>query len=137
MLCGFFDRMWATFQPPSVPGHAGIVVVPMNYAQRLCEVAGRLNASMAATAGDELGLNAAGTGNKKILQHQSDADGYLGMREDSSFEINAREFDRMALEGASCVVEAREGDVMLFYPGVFHRSQDVEAYRVAIIAEAM
>ena len=111
-LRGF--KIWATLgkdEAAAAAGHAGIVVAPMNYAQRLCEVAGRLNASMA-SAGES--------------NDQAEASG-----------ARARTWDILALEGASCVVEAVPGDLLFFYPGVFHRSQDVAAHRVAIIAEAM
>ena len=45
--------------------------------------------------------------------------------------------DDRLLEAAGCLVEADEGDVLVFYPDVFHRTQDMAASRLAIIAEAV
>ena len=133
-------KMWATLRKDAsaeADGHAGIVIMPLNAARRLCEVAARLNATMAAGGGGTLAAAHLAGEDKRVMQHVSDANGHVGMREESTFDVTARELDAMALEGASCVIEAVPGDVLLFYPGVFHRSQDVAASRVAIIAEAM
>ena len=90
-------------------------MVPLNHARRLCATALRLNATMA---------------QQEISVTEE------GEAEDEQ-EMTARTRDIVALEGASCVVAARPGDVLFWYPGVYHRTQDVEARRVALIAEAM
>ena len=41
-----------------------------------------------------------------------------------------------AVSDSSRAVAASTGDVLLFFPGVFHRTQDVQLHRVALIAEA-
>ena len=48
----------------------------------------------------------------------------------------AKERDRAALEAIGCRMEARKGDLVFFFPGIFHRTQDVETYRISLIAEA-
>jgi hypothetical protein len=52
-------------------------------------------------------------------------------------EIFSRERDKLALEAASCPVHADEGDMLLTFPDVFHRTQDIAASRLALLAEAM
>ena len=109
----------------------------MDNAQRLCELAGRLNASAAAA---DSGSDAA--------PQSVEEEHVWSQRDDSKFgtagewvleevaDVKSKVSDGRALEAASCVVEADVGDLLLFYPGVYHRTQDAELHRVSFIAEA-
>ena len=55
---------------------------------------------------------------------------------ESADYFTAKERDGRALEAIGCPVHMRPGDVLLFFPGIFHRTQDARHYRVALIAEA-
>ena len=69
-------------------------------------------------------------------QMASDSDGERGWKFESSSELIARARDRRALEAIGCTIPADPGDLLLFFPGIYHRTQDLRHARVAIIAEA-
>ena len=108
-----------------------IVVAPMNHAQQLCEIADKLEASVAHTATATVHVGAKGE-----WQMASDSDGERGWKFESSSELIARARDRRALEAIGCTIPADPGDLLLFFPGIYHRTQDLSHARVAIIAEA-
>ena len=60
-----------------------------------------------------------------------------GFVQQSKAEKVSRERDTEALEAASCLVEARRGDVIVMFPQLFHRTQDVAASRLALLVEAL
>ena len=66
----------------------------------------------------------------------TDSKGTKGWVREAADDVKARDRDRDALEAIGCTVEAAAGDMLLFFPGIFHRTQDVEHYRVSLIAEA-
>ena len=128
--------MWAPLQKEDKPdsrAQQNIVVAPLNNAQQLCELVERLNATIGA---DTLAKEGVRAQPKDEWQLRTDADGTSGWSLEDGYEAHGRRSDKRALEAASCVVEADAGDVLLFFPGVFHRTQDVDGKRVAIIAEA-
>ena len=55
--------------------------------------------------------------------------------EEAKFEQDLAQ-QRLALEAVGCPMHMAVGDVLLFFPGVFHRTQDALNHRVALIAEA-
>ena len=133
-------KIWVPMSKEQLPNareKTNVLVVPMDNAQRLCELAGRLNASAAAA---ESGSDAASA--------RVEEEHVWSQRDDSKFgtagewvleevaDVKSKVSDRRALEAASCVVEADVGDLLLFYPGVYHRTQDAELHRVSFIAEA-
>ena len=129
-------KMWAPLQKEDKPdsrAQQNIVVAPLNNAQQLCELVERLNATIGA---DTLAKEGVRAQPKDEWQLRTDADGTSGWSLEDGYEAHGRRSDKRALEAASCVVEADAGDVLLFFPGVFHRTQDVDGKRVAIIAEA-
>ena len=114
--------------------HTNILVAPMDRSQQLCEIAGRLHAAERATgSAQSLEANDVSHG---TWQMTSDSDGSRGWRFESEGELTARDRDRRALEAVGCTIYAEPGDLLLFFPGIYHRTQDVEDHRVSIIAEA-
>ena len=104
-----------------------VVVTPLNYAQQLCDLALAMNSTMDVAPRKKP---------EDVWEFQSDAKGFQGWKLESGYEAFARRSDACALEAASCVVASDPGDLLLLFPGVFHRTQDVGGHRVAIIAEA-
>ena len=48
-----------------------------------------------------------------------------------------RNRDHRALEAAGCVVRANPGDAVLLFPDLFHRTQDLLVWRLALLVEAL
>ena len=106
----------------------------MNHLQQLCDLALELNASYSGDrAADAAALPRRG---QRVLQTVTDAAGGNGQREEEQTESFARERDSEVLEAASCVVRAERGDVLLLWPDLFHRTQNMAIDRVALNAEA-
>lgn len=73
----------------------------------------------------------------QLVRHfVTDAMGGNGPKDVEMGEVKAAVLDDEFLEVASCLVKARIGDVVLIFPDVFHRTQDVVVSRVAFIVEA-
>jgi hypothetical protein len=54
----------------------------------------------------------------------------------SSPQVYSRARDDEFLEAASCLVRPENGDAILIFPDVFHRTQDIVVTRLAFITEA-
>ena len=100
----------------SVDEHSSIVVVPHDNADALCRRAQRLWVDGALAQTEE--------GQQEHLHRQP-------------VQIHAGLLDDEALEAAGCVVDARPGDALLFFPGIFHKTQDILAERISVLAEAV
>lgn len=123
-------KLWTPLEKevrPDAHEHQNIVVAPFNNVQQLCDLANSLNAS------GSVGPREAPA---DVWEMRSDSDGSRGWRRDSGYEVESRKSDKRALQAASCIVATDPGDLLLFFPGIFHRTQDVDGHRVAIIAEA-
>ena len=110
-----------------------------SYAQQLCELAGRLHAAetaRAAASPEPSHPGAAAPLKPDVWNMATDSKGTSGWVKEAADDLKARDRDRDALEAIGCTVAAAPGDLLLFFPGIFHRTQDVEHYRVSLIAEA-
>ena len=105
------------------------MVAPLDEVQRLCDLVDHLSVSTnVAPRPPPL---------EDIVEYQTNSNGTSGWVRSSGYEVESRKRDQRALQAVGCVVPAEPGDVLLWFPGVFHRTQDVAGHRVAIIAEAI
>jgi hypothetical protein len=136
-------KLWVPLQKESL-NHTNILVAPLSHVRSLCEIAASLEDAdegkrpTAAAAKDAADADeaAASRGDEMVRINATDALTADGPRMESQGELHARERDTLALESVSCTITAAPGDLLLFFPGVYHRTQDVAAYRIAMIAEA-
>ena len=133
-------KLWLPIQKAR-RNQTNILVAPMSHAQRLCELAGEIanaHADAHANAADGGAQDGAQDGGAQdgAWQMTTDSNGARGWRLESGGELTARRRDRLALEAVGCTIHAEAGDLLLFFPGIYHRTQDVLDHRVSIIAEA-
>ena len=144
---------------------SNIVIVPADHVQQLCDIAAELNASSSEpmvddndnaertrdemerrveVGSDEDYMRRVSAQYDEVRAHSqarwiirtSDPSGTARPEATDPDEYVARLRDNLALEAAGCVADIDEGDVLLFFPGTLHRTQDVEQHRTALIAEA-
>ena len=140
-------KLWAPLRKHGAVEQTNVVVVPFDAAHELCEVAERLRAEEAkrqeeeeanavAKGGERRAVAAAADPPKPIWVQYSDSKGGSGWKLESPDYNTAKNRDSLALEAVGCPMHMAVGDVLLFFPGVFHRTQDALNHRVALIAEA-
>ena len=125
-------KLWLPLRKEARPDareHQNVVVAPLDEVQRLCDLVDHLSVSTnVAPRPPPL---------EDIVEYQTNSNGTSGWVRSSGYEVESRKRDQRALQAVGCVVPAEPGDVLLWFPGVFHRTQDVAGHRVAIIAEAI
>lgn len=124
-------KLWGLLSKEGGRNRTNVVLAPMSHAHQLCEIAGEIHASQGGASPEEMVTEVEGQ-----WQMSSDSDGQQGWRFESNGELIARARDRTALEAIGCAIPTDPGDVVLFFPGIYHRTQDVSSYRVSLIAEA-
>lgn len=124
-------KLWLPLRKEARPDareHQNVVVAPLDEVQRLCDLVDHLNVN----------TNVAPLPPPEDRdEYHTDSNGTSGWVRSSGYEAESRKRDQRALQAVGCVVPAEPGDVLLWFPGVFHRTQDVAGHRVAIIAEAI
>jgi hypothetical protein len=124
-------KLWLPLRKEARPDareHQNVVVAPLDEVQRLCDLVDHLNVN----------TNVAPLPPPEDrVEYHTDSNGTSGWVRSSGYEAESRKRDQRALQAVGCVVPAEPGDVLLWFPGVFHRTQDVAGHRVAIIAEAI
>eukprot|EP00966_Prymnesium_polylepis_P314668 7271028-Prymnesium_polylepis.1 len=125
----------AGLSPTAAPAeHSNLVVAPFDHVQRLCDIALELNASY---TGDRAAAAASiPRRGQTVHQFVTDASGGNGGRDEEQLEIFARVADEEVLEEVGCVLDVERGDVVLLFPDLFHRTQDLAVDRLAFNAEA-
>ena len=126
-------KLWAPVQKESV-NLTNILLVQMSDAQAFCELAGELHAKASGVHALEDATEAMGE-----MQWNVHTDSKGASQEwvhEPRGEVHARLRDQAALESIGCPVYTQPGDVVIFFPGIFHRTQDVLSYRISIIADA-
>ena len=148
-------KVWSVLEKRgggALRNHTSLVAVTSSNAALMCKLTAQLEASVSAgellepTDAEDLRMleeaaaQRAGehAGERGPLWHlTTDSDGSkAGWQQQDPAEVYARVRDKLALEASSCVLELEPGDGALLFPGTFHRTQDLEQYRVALIAEA-
>ena len=125
-------RLWVPLQKPPPANQTNIAVAPMNYAQQLCKLAGRLATQSEGAETAEMDT----ASREPVWQMQTDSVGTRGWVREAPDDLTARRRDRDALEAVGCTTAMSPGDLLLFFPGIFHRTQDAKNYRISMIADA-
>ncbi|KAL1530531.1 hypothetical protein AB1Y20_001432 [Prymnesium parvum] len=121
-------------QNSSPADHSNIMVAPFDHLQTLCDLALELNSTF---SGDRLAeLAKLPRVNDVDIRGVTDASGDNGVRELRRVNTMASDLDQEVLEYASCQIRAQRGDVVLLFPDLFHRTQNMAVDRLAFIAEA-
>lgn len=117
--------------------NANVAVAPMDHVQQICEIAINLNASLGEAHAEELAREIPKAGSTQTVRSSDAAGSALsGEIQEQLQETYARTKDQKVLNEASCVLDADPGDIFLFYPELFHRTQDIGMPRLAFIADA-
>lgn len=112
--------------------HSNILVAPLNNVQTLCDIMESVNASYTGPRNTERFPKRGETERQSV----TDAMGGNGVKAVEMGEVYSRARDDEFLEAASCLVRPENGDAILIFPDVFHRTQDIVVTRLAFITEA-
>lgn len=122
--------------------HASILVAPADNLRTLCDLAVELNSTMrergehgaefmppSAEAADvRTGPSSSAQGGESIFDYGASQ---------APLDVVSRQRDVRALEAAGCVVRAQPGDAVVLFPDLFHRTQDLVVWRLALLVEAL